>query len=182
MSGEKTRAAVPPEVAPQSSEPRWFALETRHRYEKRVVQDLSRLGIETFLPQRIEIRTWSDRKKTITVPLFAGYAFVKLDGLRRTRLQVLQTAGVIGLVSAHGEAVSIPTEQVEHLQRLLQENVPCSLHAFLRVGQRVRIRGGSLDGVEGILVDSDIKSLVISIDCLQRSLAMRIEGYELEVA
>jgi len=179
---EKKPAVNSPDPSLQSSEGCWFALETRHRCEKRVVQHLSRLGIETFLPQRKEIRTWSDRNKTIRVPLFAGYAFVQLDGSRGTRLQVLQTAGVLGLVSSHGEAVPIPSEQVEHLRRLLQEDVPCSLHAFLRAGQRVRIRGGSLDGVEGILVDSDIKSLVISIECLQRSLAVRIEGYELEVA
>ena len=182
MSWGKKSAVNSPDASSRSSERCWFALETRHRYEKKVAQDLSRLGIETFLPQRTEIRIWSDRKKSITVPLFAGYAFVRLDRSRETRLQILQSPGVIGLVSSHGEAVSIPSEQVEHLRRLLQENVPCSLHAFLRVGQRVRIRGGSLDGVEGILVDSDIKSLVISIECLQRSLAVRIEGYELEVA
>ena len=166
----------------EAGAPCWFALETRHHCEKRVVQELSRKGIETFLPERTEIRSWSDRAKTIRVPLFPGYAFVRLDRSRDTRLRVLQTAGVTGLVSAHGEAVPVPTDQVEHLRRLLQENVPCSLHAFLRAGQRIRVRGGSLDGVEGILVDSGTRHLVISIDCLQRSLAVRIEGYELEFA
>jgi transcription antitermination factor NusG len=166
----------------ESAELRWFALETRHHCEKKVVQELSRKGIETFLPQRTEIRTWSDRQKTILVPLFAGYAFVRLDPSRDTRLKVLQTAGVLGLVSSRGGAVPIPTDQVEHIRRLLQENLPCSLHGFLHSGQRIRVRGGSLDGVEGILVESAAKHLVISIECLQRSLAVRIEGYELELA
>lgn len=160
----------------------WFAVETRHRFERRVVHQLSRIGIETFLPERTEIRSWSDRKKRVAIPLFAGYTFVRLDRSRKTRLRVLQTAGVIGLVSTSGEPVPVPREQLEQLRRLLRQKVPCSLQPFLRTGQRVRIRGGSLDGVEGILMDSGAKSLVISIDCLQRSVAVRIEGYELELA
>jgi hypothetical protein len=36
--------------------------------------------------------------------------------------------------------------------------------------------------VEGVLAVVGDKHLVISIDCLQRSLAVRIEGYELELA
>jgi transcriptional antiterminator RfaH len=160
----------------------WFALETRHRFEKRVVHQLSRFGIETFLPERTEIRSWSDRKQRVSIPLFAGYAFVRLDRSRKTRLRVLQTAGVIGLVSTSGEPVPVPQEQLEQLRQLLRHKGPCSLQPFLRTGQRIRVRGGSLDGVEGILVDSGGKSLVISIDCLQRSVAVRIEGYELEFA
>lgn len=159
----------------------WYALETRHRYEEKVVRQLSRMGIETFLPQRKEIHDWSDRRKALSVPLFAGYAFVRLNQSRDTRLRVLRTAGVIGLVSAQGRAVAVPAAQVEHLRQLLQHNLPCSMHAFLRAGQRIRVRGGCLNGVEGILLDTGARSLIISIDCLQRSLAVRIEGYELDL-
>jgi transcription antitermination factor NusG len=167
--------------AVQGGEFCWYALETRHRCEKKVVQQLARLGVETFLPELTEVHRWSDRKKTVTIPLFAGYAFVKLDRSRASRLRVLQTPGVIGFVSSQGKAAPVPAEQVEHLRKLLRENVPCSLHAFLRAGQRVRVRGGCLDGVEGIYVDADSKKLIVSIDCLQRSVAVRVEGYELEL-
>jgi transcription antitermination factor NusG len=165
----------------QGAEFCWYALETRHRCEKKVVEQLARVAIETFLPQRREIHRWSDRKKAVTIPLFPGYAFVKLDRSRATRLRVLQTPGVIGFVSSQGKAAPVPGEQVEHLRKLLRENVPCSIHAFLRAGQRVRVRGGCLDGVEGVYVDADSKKLVVSIDCLKRSVAVQVEGYELEL-
>lgn len=165
----------------QSCEFGWYALETRHRHEKKVVQQLARLGIETFLPERSEIHRWSDRMKAVTAPLFAGYAFVKLDRSRAARLRVLQTPGVIGFVGSQSKAVPVPAEQVEHLRKLLQQHVPCSMHAFLRAGQRVRVRGGCMEGVEGIYVDADSKQLIVSIDCLQRSVAVRVEGYELEL-
>jgi hypothetical protein len=55
------------------------------------------------------------------------------------------------------------------------------LHPYLTVNQRVRIRGGSLDGVEGVLLAKNTdQSLVVSIDLIQRSVAIRVSGYELE--
>ena len=167
--------------AAQTGEFCWYALETRHRCEKKVARQLTCVGIESFLPERTEIHRWSDRKKTVTIPLFAGYAFVRLDQSRATRLRVVQTPGVIGFVSSQGRAIPVPAEQLEHLRKLLREKVPCSIHAFLRAGQRVRVCGGCLDGVEGIYVDADSKKLILSIDCLQRSVSVRVEGYELEL-
>jgi transcription antitermination factor NusG len=59
--------------------------------------------------------------------------------------------------------------------------LPWSSHPFLNIGQRVRIRSGALQGVEGILVSrSGENSLVISVEAIQRSMAVRIEGYDVE--
>ena len=165
----------------EETKSRWYVIEARHRFEKRVVQQLSQKGVETFLPARDEVHHWSDREKLVAIPLFAGYVFVRTGSSRTARLGILQTTGVIGFVGSHGEGTPVPSEQVEHLRRLLQQRVACSLHAFLKVGRRVRVRGGCLDGVEGILAESGEKSLVISIDCIQRSLLVRLEGYELEL-
>jgi hypothetical protein len=45
----------------------------------------------------------------------------------------------------------------------------------------VRIRSGALQGVEGILVScSGENTLVISVEAIQRSMAVRIEGYDVE--
>jgi len=51
----------------------------------------------------------------------------------------------------------------------------------LKIGQRVRVRGGALDGVEGILVSANgDRSLVISLNSIERSLSIRVEGYDVE--
>jgi transcription antitermination factor NusG len=45
----------------------------------------------------------------------------------------------------------------------------------------VRIRGGSLEGIEGILISASGENrLVISVDSIARSFAIQIEGYEVE--
>jgi transcription antitermination factor NusG len=77
----------------------------------------------------------------------------------------------------------IPDSQMQDIRTLLASDVPFEERSFLRVGQRVRIRGGSLDGVEGILSSQDQnQSLVVSVDLIQRSLSVRIQGYEVEPA
>jgi transcription antitermination factor NusG len=93
----------------------------------------------------------------------------------------MRVDGVFGLVGASGEGAPIPNEQIEAVQSLVNGGIPWSCHPFLKIGQRVRIRSGALDGVEGILVSRDgDRTLVISVDAIQRSLSVRVEGYDVE--
>jgi len=96
-------------------------------------------------------------------------------------MELLRTQGVIGLINVRGVAAPIPAKQIDDLQKLLAQKVPCALHAFLKVGQQVRIRGGCLDGLEGILEQCGEKNLVISIESIQHAVAITIEGYQLEI-
>ena len=166
--------------SPLSDIPVWYAIQTRYRFEKKVTAHLQRKGIETFLPVLEEIHRWSDREKRVDTVLFSGYTFARFSRASGSRLDLLRTAGVIGLIAFAGQIVPIPTKQIDNLQMLLSQKVPCSLHAFLKVGQRVRIRGGCLNGLEGILEERGEKNLVVSVESIQRSVAIRIEGYELE--
>ncbi len=159
----------------------WYAIETRYRFERKVTAHLQRKGLETFLPLLAEIHRWSDRQRPVDIPLFSGYTFARFDLSSRLRLEILRTEGVLGLITFGGDAAPIPGKQIEDLQVLLANKVPCALHGFLKIGQAVRIRGGCLDGLEGILEQSGDKNLVISIECIQRSVAIKIEGYELEL-
>jgi len=159
----------------------WYAIQTRYRREKKVTHALARKGFETFIPLLAETHRWTDRKKAIHTPLFSGYTFARLELSPSLRKRVLQTEGVIGFVASGSEIIPVPPRQVEDLRNLLSQKVPCALSPFLNVGQRVRVRGGCLDGLEGILAQNDAKRLVVSIDSIQRSLAIQIDGYELQL-
>ncbi len=159
----------------------WYSIQTRYRFERKVTAQLQHKGLQTFLPLLEEFHRWTDRRQSVYVPLFSGYTFVRFELSAGLRMELLHTEGVIGLISFGGEAAPIPAKQIDDLQKLLSHKVPCSLHAFLKVGQRVRIRGGCLDGLEGILEQSGDKNLVISIESIQRAVAITIEGYELEM-
>jgi transcription termination/antitermination protein NusG len=159
----------------------WYAVQTQARHEKVVEARLREQGLITFLPLVREVHRWSDRQKTVELPLFSCYVFAKMLPDNGERLRVQRVNGVFGIVGVRGEGTPIPDEQIQAVRSLISERLSWSFHPFLKIGQRVRIRGGSMDGIEGLLVarNSD-RTLVISIDAIQRSLALRIEGYEVE--
>jgi transcription antitermination factor NusG len=161
----------------------WYALLTRARHERMVAHRLGENNVTTFLPMVTEIRRWSDRRKVVEFPLFSCYLFAKLSPTNEGRLKALRTDGVFSIVGSRAEGTPIPDEQIEAVRRLVEDRLPWHAYPFLKIGQRVRIRSGALDGVEGILVDrSGESTLVISIDAIQRSLAVRVEGYDVETA
>jgi len=163
--------------------PLWFAVQTRPRHEKKVNCELREKGIHSFLPLRREKRRWSDRSQWIELPMFSQYVFVRVLPSGNSRIRVLQTRGVVQYVGATGRGIPIPDEQMESLISIVSRNVPTVSHEFLRVGQRIRIRGGSLEGVEGILsAIQNEKCLVVSIDLIHKSVAIRLEGFEVEPA
>lgn len=161
----------------------WYALHTRARHEKTVAHRLSERGVATYLPTISEIHRWSDRKKTVEVPLFSCYLFARLLPTNEDRLRALCVDGVLRLVGAQGGGTAIPDQQIDAIRALLSGPQACFSYPFLKLGRRVRIRSGALAGVEGILVSRNgDRTLVLSVDAIQRSLAVRIEGYELEPA
>lgn len=171
--------AALPDVRPTH----WYAIRTRSRFEKMVSEQLELQGIECFLPLVKRTRKWSDRMKEVELPLFSGYSFVHIDQSSPARLQVLKAHGVVGFVGVHGVGTAIPENQIRDIRTVLENNIPFEERHFPKVGQRVRIKGGCLDGVEGVLAGHNgDESLMISVEPIQRSLSIRIQGYNLEAA
>jgi transcription antitermination factor NusG len=161
----------------------WFAVQTWPRYEKKVEVELNRKQIEVFLPVVKSPRQWSGRRRIVDFPLFPGYVFVRIFKALQERVAVLRTNGVVNLVGDRGTGSAIPETEINSVRTLLYRSIPFRSHPYLSVGQRVRIRGGALDGIEGTLQEekNDL-SLIVSVDIIQRSLSIRLEGYEIEAA
>jgi transcription antitermination factor NusG len=88
---------------------------------------------------------------------------------------------VLQIVGVKGQGIAIPDDQIEAVRALLNGSLPWSNHPFLKIGQRVRVCGGALEGVEGVLVSRNgDRTLIISVDAIQRSLAVSVEGYRVE--
>ena len=168
-------------AATESDAAAWFAVHTRARHEKVLAQRLREKGVTAFLPLVKSVHRWSDRKKTVELPVFSSYLFVNLAPTHENRLRVLMEDGILGFVGIRRQGIAIPDEQIDTIRMLVEQQLPYSSHPFLKIGQRVRVRNGALSGMEGILVSrSGENTLVISVDALQRSLGVRIEGYDVE--
>lgn len=169
-------------LSPVPEESNWYAIHTMARHEKRVVQRLQEKRIFTFLPLVQQIHRWTDRWHKVEVPLFSCYAFVRIAPTAENRVRVLNIPGVLAFVGSERQGTPIPDQEIENLQLANREKIPCTMHPFVSAGRRMRIQGGSLHGVEGILVgQGKNQSLILSVELLGRSVAIRVQGYAFEV-
>ncbi|HEX6905413.1 MAG TPA: UpxY family transcription antiterminator [Terriglobales bacterium] len=163
--------------------PCWYAIHTRSRHEKRIELSLRQAGVDTFLPLIREVHRWSDRRKEVQLPLFPCYLFVHIVPETAARLTVLKTSGVLNFVGTSGLESPIPDQEIEQVRSVVTQQgsyFPCP---FLKTGQRVRIRGGALEGVEGVLSShKGAATLVVSVELIQRSVSVLINGYDVEAA
>ncbi len=182
MNGDARMAVIDVPIEGSTvDQTRWYAVRTRSRHEKLVARQLESQGIQSFLPVITKISKWSDRRKEVELPLFSGYTFVRLDHASGDRVRVLQTQGVVNFVGVQGSGVPIPDQEIENINILVASKVTYQERPYLQVGQRVRVCGGALDGVEGILAaENSDRSLVISVGLIQRSISVRVAGYNVE--
>jgi transcription antitermination factor NusG len=154
---------------------------TRHQHEKVVADMLIAKGVEVFLPLYESIRRWKDRSKVLSLPLFPCYVFVR--GAVNQRLQVVSTPGV-HMILTHGERIAtVPDDEIDSIRRTVDSTFRVEPHPFLKVGEKVRVMRGSLEGVEGILVrKKNVYRLILSVHMLAQSVAVEIDACDVEPA
>ncbi|MCW5982907.1 MAG: UpxY family transcription antiterminator [Bryobacteraceae bacterium] len=157
----------------------WFALQVRPRFERIASRTLHDKGYEEFTPFYTTTRKWSDRRKEVEFPLFPGYVFCRFDPLYR--LPLLKTTGVVSVVGFGRGPAPIDDGEIAGLRTLLANDRHAIPWPYLRVGQKVRVVGGPLHGVEGLLQDLKTgRRIVLSVNLLQRSVAAEIDREHVE--
>lgn len=170
------------EIGNYSRGSQWFAVWTRSRQEKSAATMLATLGVPHFLPLKSEVHQWSDREQTVTVPLFSGYLFVRINLAKDNRLRVLNTSGIAGFVGNHTGPLPIPDHQIEDIRTVLKTRVECTVIPVVNEGDRVRVLRGPLAGIQGRLVRSNSSSrLSISIETLHKSLLINVSRHDVEL-
>lgn len=158
---------------------KWYAAYTCANHEKRVRDHLDQRSVESFLPVYETVRRWKDRRMRLQLPLFQGYVFVHLA--LRDRLRVLQTPSVVRLVGFGDRPAALPDLEIEALRTGLKREMRMEPFPFLKVGHRVRVRSGPLQGLEGMLVrKKNASQFVISLNLIMRSVAVEIDLVDLE--
>lgn len=149
-------------------------MRVRSRSEFRVAALLRDKAVEAFAPCWPELRTYSDRMRSALVAAFPGYAFCRIN--LDERLRVLQTSGVQGLVGTAGNPEAIADDVIDSLQKAFAGSAAIAAVPYVREGERVRILAGPMAGAEGLLLRvKGHDRLVISLDLLQRSVAVDVE-------
>jgi transcription antitermination factor NusG len=167
-------------IEPNYLQPHWYAVYTRSRHEKTVAQQLVHKSVDHFLPLYETVRKWKNGNFKVRLPLFPGYLFVHIP--LQERLKVLQVPGVVQLVGSSGVPLALPQAEIETIRDALTMGLQAHPHPYLKVGSRVRISSGPLEGLHGILLRRKGKlRVVVSVDLIMRSISMDVDEGEVEV-
>src|SRR5437588_93962 len=131
-----------------SAQPGWFALTVKPRHEKAAAQNLKLRGLEGFLPLYSSRRQWSDRKQSVTLPLFPGYVFCRFTA--REWLQVVNTPGVNSVVGFGKQPAPVGDTEIAAIQTMIASGLPLQPWEYIQAGDPVEITAGALEGVRGI--------------------------------
>ena len=161
----------------------WYAVHTKSRHEYKAHNGLTQKNLTSFLP---EMEVWSkrkDRKKKISLPLFPGYLFVEATLDNETKLAILKTPGVVRILGKkeNAEPIPVPDDKIIAIQRIMDKKVEMFSMQYPKAGEPARILDGPFAGIEGIVVKSDLEKelFVISIELMQRSVAIKLEGFQI---
>jgi transcriptional antiterminator NusG len=162
----------------------WYAVHTRSRHEDRVHLGLTQKTYHAFLPK---MEVWSkrkDRRKKIMIAMFPGYLFVELPFLNNEiKVDVLKTFGVVRILGKPqgSEPIPIPDATIDAIQRIVHSKVEVQQFQYPRVGEPARIIDGPFKGVEGLVLKTDYAKelFVVGIELLQRSVAIKLEGFQI---
>jgi len=162
----------------------WFAVWTRNQYEPRVEGGLRAKRVEAFLPVvRVPSRR-RDRRRTLEQPLFPGYLFARFAPSRDAYLSVATTEGVVRILGEGWDALCpVPEAQMDAIRRLVAAGT-ATRAAWLREGDRVRIVGGPLAGLEGLVQTwrGARATFVVNVDILRRAVAVEVAADLLDLA
>lgn len=162
------------------AESKWYAAYTKSRTEKKVFEELQQNGIEAYLPLQRKLKQWSDRKKWVEEPLLRCYIFVNIE--LKDYYRVLNTRGVVRYITFEGKAVPIPENQIDVLRKIVatEADVEVTSDRFAP-GDKVKVVGGPLLGLEGEMVDyRGSRRVMVRFDQLGQHLLVSIPAGFLE--
>jgi transcription antitermination factor NusG len=169
------RSAGPVVVPAVCGSDAWFAVWTRSRHERVVLDQLTGKGIEAFLPTITRWSRWKDRKKRVDWPMFPGYCFVRISPADSR--DVRTCSGVVSIVSVEGRPAPIPDREIESVRTLIDSDLrsdPCPL---IHEGALVEVASGPLRGVVGRLVRKGAHArLVLTVDLIGRGVSVEVDA------
>ena len=127
----------------------WYAVSTKPHHERRAELNLRRLGVETFNPELKERKVIRRVRRVVTVPLFPGYLFAKLDLDKQFRA-VSYAKGVRRIVAFGSTPEKVDEELIEAIKVRLNNGEVIAPARVLQVGQTVKIQDGPLGGLHAV--------------------------------
>lgn len=159
----------------QITGPQWFVAYTIARSEKKVYDRLLVEGFECYLPTYTTMKQWSDRKKKVQLPLFTSYVFVRVTESKLAG--ILKIPGVVKIVYYLGRPAIVRQKEIDSIKEFLEQTEGYRIK--VKVGDKVEVSSGVMQGVFGEVVRIGKTKVVIQIEQLGLSLVATIPRSQL---
>lgn len=127
----------------------WFAAYTKPRGEFKALDYFSKCNINSYVPEYVELRQWSDRTKKIRTPAISGYIFFELESLDYGVLN--SNPFTRNIVKSLGAPVKIKDEEIKFLKQALKV---CPRDNKFQYGDSIKVDNGpfknKLGKVDGV--------------------------------
>jgi transcription antitermination factor NusG len=155
----------------------WWAVYTKSRQEKALARHLIGHQVPFYLPLIPKSNIIRGRRVTAHVPLFSGYVF--LYGSEEERITTLTTNRVSRILQV-GDQKQL-WRDLANVHALIDRNAPLAIEQRLEPGDPVRIKTGSLRGLEGLVVKRHGKTrLLVAVTYLQQGVSVEIDDCAVE--
>ena len=128
---------------------RWYTIQAKPHQEYAVERALERVGVEIFCPRLRHQKVIRRKRRVVIVPLFPGYLFGRFS-LRDHHRHVMYARGVRRLVSFGQTPVVVDESLIDGIRSQQDAGYIEIRPASYAPGQIVRIRSGSLCGLEAV--------------------------------
>ena len=159
----------------------WYTIYVKSCQEKKVYHRLLEKGYDAFLPRVKTVRQWSDRKKTIEIPLFSSYVFANIktwDDFHK----VLEVKGTCGYIRFGNEYSRVREQEIVRIKLLIGveeiSNVKVAEYK-LKVGEHREVKYGPLAGLECEILEATNNQNKVSIrmDSMQKNITAILPSY-----
>ena len=152
----------------------WIVAYTKPRHEYSVLNDLSKIGFDSYIPTIRKRRRWSDRKKWVEFPLFKSYVFVNTEP--KNSLSILKVHGVVRIVKFGNEIAVVNNKVINIIRKMIEGGYTPKSESYFSKGDFVIVIDGPLKGLEGeVFNESDENRLMIRIEAIQQSISVSID-------
>jgi transcription antitermination factor NusG len=162
-----------------AKEKKWYAVYTKPKWEKKVVQLLNKKNISNYCPLNKVVKQWSDRKKVTYEPLFRSYIFVQIS--EKEKIETRNTDGVLYFVTHEGKPAVIKEEEITLIQSFLEQynNIRVESNR-IHCNDTIRIIEGPLKKYEGKVLEVYKKSIKVILPSIGYSMVAEIDIQHVE--
>ena len=117
----------------------WYVIYTKPKWEKRVVDQLTQLGVNCYCTFIKSVKQYSDRKKTVEITLFNNYIFVQLSD--KDRNLVFLSRGAIRYLYWLGKHAIVKDEEISTIKEWLTKDATISISQY-NAGETIKLNSG----------------------------------------